>query len=249
MIFTSKLIKMKELPILFKTEMVQALLAGRKTITRRTNCLEKINANPNDYNFQSLVLHATGKFTFCEKRDENPKTDHIIECKPKYQKDDLLWVKETYRIDPEFEDNGDLFPECYVYYASEADIVTCTDGEQYSKDDWKWKPSIYMPKEAARIWLRVINVKCERLQDITVDDAVKEGIKKIEGLGWKHYSAKSHFTKEELKDACPFLKSPILSFLSLWESINGKESLERNPWVFAYEFELVSISGKEAICM
>ncbi len=235
---------MKELPILFKTEMVQALLAGRKTMIRRI-IKQKSNVcmfcGCTDNNCK-VCIERTGEpcywindeKTICSACAEDKSTN-----KAKYQIGDLLWVRETWMQNPNIE----IFPEEPMRYKASA-------SKQYV-EEWAgyWKPSIYMPKEAARIWLRVINVKCERLQDITADDAVKEGIKKIEGLGWKHYSAKSHFTKQELKDACPFLKSPILSFLSLWESINGKESLERNPWIFAYEFELVSISGKEAICM
>ena len=88
---------MKELPILFSTPMVQAIAENRKRMTRRTAGLEKVNLNPSDYYLQSLVLHATGQYTFAPvKPNDQPLHTRIIECKPRYNVGDILWVKETW---------------------------------------------------------------------------------------------------------------------------------------------------------
>lgn len=99
-----------------------------------------------------------------------------------------------------------------------------------------WKPSLFMPKEAARIFLKVTNVRCERLQDISEEDAIAEGISfqfydtdfKEEMPRYKNYLNKLFQTS-----------SPIYSFASLWRKINGKDSWKKNPWVWVYDFERI----------
>lgn len=239
---------MRELPILFSTPMVQALLAERKTMTRRTKGLDKINENPDFYFFQSLVLHATGKFTFCEKRDTNPKTDHIIECKPKYQRGDMLWVKETYYDYGKWVKNGftkkgkqkyrfiDLIEDDYLYFDNPPKHIHKGISE---KIGWYKRPSLFMPKAAARIWLKVTDIKVERLQHITEEDAIKEGIIKKNSKINDEVGYLNPFRTDNLK-----FDTAQLAFLNLWKSINGKESLELNPWVFAYTFQIISTTGK-----
>lgn len=98
--------------------------------------------------------------------------------------------------------------------------------------DEKWKPSLFMPKEACRIWLEVTNVRLERLQDISEEDAIAEGVisEKIDAIHkWKDYSRQGYL---------PIAK---FSFFSLWEKINGKESVSENPWVWVYEFKKVEM--------
>lgn len=236
---------MKELPILYNTEMVMALLAGRKTKSRRTKGLEIINENPDDFEF--ILSNHHHDFVFKNLKSESNKV-----CHAKYNIGDLLYVKESYYVFGKWVKNGltkkgsqkfkfvDLTLDAYLYNYNPPKHIHKGKTE---KIGWYKKPSLFMPKSAARIWLRVTDVKVERLQDITADDAIAEGIKKIEGLGYKHYTAKKRFTKEALKDGCPYLNSPILSFLTLWESIYGDESLQANPWVFAYSFEVISTTG------
>jgi hypothetical protein len=105
----------------------------------------------------------------------------------------------------------------------------------------KWKPSIHMPKAAARIWLQVESIAVERLRDITEEDAIAEGVNLAEGLIkgemlWKDY-------EHDLNN----LSNPKSSFKTLWRSINGAESWEANPWVWVVRFKVVSTTGREAV--
>lgn len=87
-----------------------------------------------------------------------------------------------------------------------------------------------MPKDAARIWLRITDVRVERLQDISDKDAMREGIKSIDhGAHWKNY----------VKNEISSFVCPSHSFESLWQSINGEDSWKANPWVWVIEFERI----------
>lgn len=214
---------MKEKPILFSTPMVESILEGRKAMTRRTRGLEKVNLNPSDYYFQSLVLHAIGLFTFAPfEPNGEPLQNRIIECKPAYNVGDHVWVRETFfearkwKHAPLFSKGPD-----FIYRADEDAFI----------GDHNWKPSLFMPKEAARIWLEVTNVRCERLQDISKEDAIAEGVESIESPDFRKY-------KEYTEDTFN-LKFATHSFFSLWRKINGKDSVAANPWVFVYEFKRI----------
>lgn len=154
---------MKIKPIFFSTPMVQAILKGQKTQTRR------------------VVKPAA---TFNNRRPG-----------------DVLWVRETWQhtevlnLRPTDENYG------YVYRA---------DGMEWEDlEGWRWKPSIHMPKEACRLFLKIKNVRSERLQSISEDDARAEGFDSVD------------------------------SFFALWQKLYGPESLAANPWVWVYEFEVI----------
>jgi len=96
-----------------------------------------------------------------------------------------------------------------------------------------------MPKDNARIWLEVTGVRCERLKDITEVDAIAEGIESWDSPvheGKKSYQDYLEPGKQGID--CPFI-SPITSFMTLWQNINGKDSWSENPWVWVYEFKRV----------
>lgn len=137
--------KMK--PILFNGEMVKAILDGRKTVTRRL-----IKPQPGD---------GVRKSVFVKSGVEDL---HGYEVKTPYKVGDVLYVRETYQRDP---DGFNEFPpeDWWVYQATNELPKTCT----------KWRPSIHMPREAARIFLKVTDVKVEIAQDISEMDAIKEG--------------------------------------------------------------------------
>jgi hypothetical protein len=129
---------------------------------------------------------------------------------------DVLWVRETWRFD-----EGEYF------YKADDD---CPEG-------YDWKPSIFMPKEAARIFLKVTGIRCERLQDITEEDAIKEGVETIisKFTGRQYYKDYRHIPGCE-----GGWWSAVDSFRTLWNSINGKRpgyGWENNPYVFVYGFE------------
>jgi hypothetical protein len=190
---------MKYIPILFSTEMVHAILAGRKKMTRRTNGLEALN-----------VKGYKPVFGFGLMGYE--VNDEIYSIKRPYEIGDILWVRESFA--PDYFDNHDP--------AYKADWNK-TAAEYVNEP--KWKPSIFMPKEACRTWLKVTDVRVERLQDITQQDAVDEGIEH-RNERFKNYDI------DEFK-----FSSPISSFISLWVKINGKESWDANPWVWVVSFE------------
>ena len=170
-----------EKPILFSTEMVRAILDGRKTQTRRV-------VKP------SVLEKGTNWFW-------NPN-ENI--CLAQYRKGDVLWVRETWAKD-----------DTYYYKA---------DGSCGSRCG-KWKPSIHMPKAAARIWLEVTDVRVERLQEITGQDALKEGLN-------------SHVHPQAFYFDC----NQREMFENLWNSTIKKSDLDRygwdaNPWAWVIEFE------------
>lgn len=181
-------------PILFNTEMVRAILDGRKNCTRRL-----VKPEPQGYfevSEEPLYIYDTdgnqGKIT------------------PPYQPGNILYVRETWCDDRSF--THDDTPGQYFYRA---------DGLYPRKGDnvilnAKWHPSIHMPKEAARIWLKVTNVRVERLHDMTDDDAEAEG--------------------------CFDYTSTALGFPDVWDSTIKKSDLDRygwdaSPWVWVIEFE------------
>lgn len=191
------------LPILFNTEMVQAILDGRKTVTRRV--------------MKPQPLHYTGRrYIFadecCPKKWED--CDNIIETY-QYQPDDILYVRETWS---EWTDG-------YVYKAWASPFP---QPGRYPDKFMKWHPSIHMPKAAARIWLKVTDVRVERLQDIDDEGA------KSEGANWKN--GKHVGFEEKLQ------RSSIERFAEIWDSTIKKDDLESygwdaNPLVWKIEFE------------
>lgn len=232
-VFKNHFAEIKEIPVLFSTLMVQALIAVRKTMTRRTKGLEEINKNPNDWEFSRLW---NGYAKFCEVG--NHINEFHIKC-PYGQVGDILWVKETYyawgnwvingitkkgRQKLKFVDHTIQNGWKYQYWADKLDIWSPTIPKDIG---WYKRPSLFMPKYACRIKLKITNIRVERLQDISEADAIAEGI--IEFKKDRAYKNYTHGLGTHIL--------PKESFQSLWESINGQESWEQNPWVWVIEFE------------
>lgn len=203
-------------PILFNTEMVRAILEGRKSCTRR------------------IVKHDVEAILNSPYHKKHPEVadKQIVSklCTPPYQPGDVLYVRETFAWCPCW-DCG-MHPEqgactdpnriyhsgkkeygCYIYRAS------CEDNEYPSADTWH--PSIHMPKEAARIWLKVTDVRVQRLQEMWASDASKEGLQ---------------FNKPTTADEM------LQAFAELWNSTIKKSDLDRHgwdasPWIWVIEFE------------
>ncbi len=143
-------------PILFNTEMVRAILDGRKTVTRRLMKPQPVNKNG------FWELGGAGWSDGISKI--HPIPCHSLYNRSPYQPGDILYVRETW-----CNANKEGVEPDYYYYA---DVYICED---YNRTEWKWRPSIHMPKEAARIWLKVTDVRVEWLKDITEEEAKKEG--------------------------------------------------------------------------
>ena len=220
---------MKTKPILFSTPMVQAILEGRKRQTRRI-----VSQNNSLYAVKFSTLNFMKAFVDDLKKVFPKSTANlsfafdkkIHRLFSKIEAGDILWVRETWQhtkilgLNTEDENYG------FVYRASK-------NGQdfQHNMENWKWKPSIFMPKEACRLFLEITNVRVERLQNIIEKDAIAEGIEEIHPapflIRWKNY-----LNPKQL------LEEPTDSFKSLWQSINGKESWNQNPWVWVYDFKI-----------
>lgn len=190
-------------PILFNTEMVRTILDGRKGATRRS----VKGYIPDDavwgYTDFTPKGYISCRGTFA---DGYGGIFFKLPCEP----GDTIYVRETWCDDRQF--TREATPGRYFYKASEEDGFTV-----------KWHPSIHMPKEAARIWLKVTNVRVERLQDITSEQICKEGVEVEEPYV---------LNGEEKRYA----------FSILWNSTVKKSDLDRygwdaNPWVWVIEFE------------
>lgn len=195
-------------PILFNTEMVRAILDGRKSCTRR------------------IVKHDVKAILNSPYHKEHPEVEdkQIISklCMPPYQIGDILYVRETWYKGL----------ERYMYRADYSDTEKFyRDGKEI---EMKWHPSLHMPKDAARIFLRVTNVRVERLQEITEDEAVKEGV---------YQSNCKECNAPFGCDACPDEGyNEIDGFADLWNSTIKKFDLDfygwdANPYVWVIEFE------------
>lgn len=196
---------MKQRPIIFNTEMVQAILDGRKTQTRRP-------VNPALVQSERLPLETSkGIFKFwCS--DEVSSPFGLV--------GDQMWVRETWRKFNSSDECG-----CSESPCSCPSNGTVLFKASHDDGESKWKPSIHMPRWAARIFLEVTDVRVERLNDISEQDAKAEGFDcpAVTGMGWK-LNAKHNF-------------------LFAWNKIYGNRS--SNPFVWVIEFKVISTAGGE----
>lgn len=234
---------MKERGMIFNGEMVRALLDGRKTQTRRimapqpADDIERgIFPNPEVIGWKSSRRHKHGSTTahFCHYGKPG----------------DRIWVRETWGVvSHAFSDDGlmiDWVPDRpataihempfgngyysgYVIYAADGDF-TWGDDDGYEDGRSCWKPSIHMPKAASRILLEITNVRVERLNAISEEDARAEGI--IDGGCLNCGEPEPCGCANPDPDATD-------AFAYLWQSIYGQESWNANPWVWVIEFERV----------
>lgn len=227
-----------ERPIIFSTEMVRAIIKGRKTQTRRVmtpafrthrgfkqgdglwvdgyGTEDNPNGHIKDYSVTSVWL---------------PKDNYIKEFAP-YKPGDILWVRETWL--PYVEEH--IIGKAKYAYKSD----TNADGERYRREyiakgyPYQWRPSIHMPRAAARLFMLVKNVRIERLQDITEEDARAEGC-----LDYHDKIGDGKFD-----DVVEFDLTARDAFVDLWNSTIKKQDLDKygwdvNPWVWVVEFERV----------
>ena len=201
-----KTMENKEKPILFNTKMVRAILDGQKTCTRRV-----VKTKRKDACGFYVTKNADGSFAGVYEYDEDERMfeNSLV---PPYQHGDILYVRETF-----------IQAAAHTFWYK-------ADDNSWMSEGLHWHPSIHMPKEAARIWLKVTDVRVERLQDIDGKGCVKEGIE-----------------EEPLKDVGDeFVKG---MFHDLWDSTIKKSDIDRygwdaNPWVWVIEFERCDKEGR-----
>ncbi|WP_122340963.1 hypothetical protein [Pseudomonas caricapapayae] len=219
----------KERPILFSAPMVRAILDGRKTVTRRV-CKPQPSAKAHTTCASGSPMRAwweTGK--------------DIIRC-PYGKPGDRLWIRETWGvISHDFDEQGNMidwkpdrpatairelpfgrgYYSGHVIYRADDEAAWAGDDDGGGDDRSAWKPSIHMPRIACRILLEIIDVSVERLQDISEEQALAEGVMSC---------------KQDIDpDGNDY--SPQELFAGLWTMINGDGSWQSNPWVWVVKFK------------
>lgn len=231
--------------------MVRAILDGRKTVTRR---VVKPHIS-SEYKYKlGYVVDSTdkkneGRYAF----GTNEYGGSIQYAKPPYKVNDILYVRETYRWLPCFDCGRDMWEipckegkfnhkynntGCYVY---KADIPNA------SADFFNWKPSIHMPKEAARIFLRVTDVRVEKLRDMELEDFFDEGIQ-LSPVVLRGSNQILTGSERERAIECREMLQAREKFRDLWDTTAGKphtperyaNSWNGNPYVWVIEFEVIT---------
>lgn len=220
---------MTDKPIIFSAPMIRALLDGRKTQTRR------VLKRPTDHFHASLTdarIDAFGGLWWWDGENEHTRRAK----RPPYATGDRLWVKETWRP------QSCLQPwDLDITYAADGELRTIKDGE-FGDNDWLMPKAaahgnvspLFMPRWASRLTLTVTDVRVQRVQDISAEDARAEGIAKDQApgtafWGWHDYGRGDALAKRYFAD-------PRDSFRTLWNSIHGPDAWDQNPWVCALTF-------------
>ncbi|MBU0600877.1 MAG: hypothetical protein KKD25_00545 [Gammaproteobacteria bacterium] len=226
---------MREIPILFSSPMVRALLAGTKTQTRRVVALPRKR--------QGFVMLNTGAGWWPYQSDDgeselcNDGMEHPYSC-PYGQPGDRLWVREAFSGPWCMEAQDGIAAAPPSTWCPSSRIWYWADGNPVCGDWTRPRPSIHMPRWASRILLEVIAVRVERLQDISEADAIAEGT----------YSYAAQLAEDPAISAAD-IEALIgkygegkvrCLYAALWESINGADSWAANPWVWVVEFKRVT---------
>ena len=213
-------------PILFNTEMVRAILSEQKTVTRRVIKCRCINTKIQKVKNEIYEVIQGAPATDCFSR----------KVVPPFKTGDILYVRETWCDD------------CCDHVIYKADGES-TKVAEYAEEP-KWHPSIHMPKEYVRLFLRVTNIYAERLQDMTDDDCMREGIEPFskDGKLYKFFVAddEGDWPRCEWRK-CP--RTPKDAMKIIWDLTVKKADLyhygwEANPWVWVIEFERI---GEEEV--
>lgn len=232
--------QIKERPILFSAPMVRAILEGRKTVTRRAIKVQPhIDASGN---------FCVGSSNYGQDGYGKPVTKHFVNgCCPYGKPGDRLWVRETFALlgneDGCCIDWQDNLVKGHERGAARIYRASCPPGDYGlnqipAKAEWKpdteameydgaWRPSIHMPRWASRILLEITDVRVERLQDITYEQAAAEGV---------HRGPLREWCASDEGGACH--KYPVPAFRDLWQSVGG--NWDANPWVWVVEFKRVT---------
>lgn len=230
-------------PILFNTEMVRAILDGLKTCTRRI-CKDANEYTVPDMDFYNADRRTYAVHNFADKEHMEQLSTAERTCP--ICPGDILYVRETWGIS---NLNYESKIAHIVYRASEEqENEGCREVhlpdekfekmyESMAESEPEWRPSIHMPKEAARIWLKVTDVRVERLHEITVDGALREG---AQGIRCDHVALDEHGCTDCMNTG--WIEPPQVEFMYIWDSTVKKSDLDRygwdaNPWVWVIEFE------------
>lgn len=221
-------------PILFSTPMVEAILKGWKSMTRRV-----INPQPPESALRCLGI-CTGSTDKSQIGSAIFGDEFYAEAfvKIPYHQGDILYVRETFCLgNTVFGENPDGSDAWYIEPSDDGGIIPkqWAISQNVGTDDVKWKPSIFMPKEFARIFLRVTDVRAERVQGIAVEDVISEGLPCDNDLNNPDPSTHAGIKAWNLEYA-QFL------YRELWDKLNAARGYgwDKNPWVWVYTFERIT---------
>ncbi len=200
---------------MFKSDMIQAIVDGKKTQTRRLSGLKEINQNPGAVHY--LGINSLGEYAFELFLPDGTSTLKYI--KPRYHVGEGLYLKETWRI---FRFN-DVECSFYVEYRDGGiqHFPSITDEifDRYWRTpdmpEDKWRSPLFMPAWSARYFIRITGVRVERLQTITPEDCYAEGV----GTSWAPAS------------------NQLATYSRLWDSLYPEFPWATSPWVWVYGFE------------
>lgn len=233
----------KEHPILFSAPMVRAILEDRKTVTRRA------------VKVQPRSKADIGSYGIGQPFIRNPDVSKANPACPYGQPGDRLWVREAFGLQVRHYGGGT--GEHIVYRATNPDAIYCksAEGREYPV---KWKPSIHMPRHSSRILLEITAVRVQRLQDISDEQAQAEGCFFTDygrkcghgGNGWTdvsscpapevHHPRRDGWMWDKTTSSSQCLGAPRWAFANLWNSVNGPDAWDANPWVWVVEFKRVT---------
>jgi hypothetical protein len=208
--------------------MVQAILEGRKTQTRREVNFPMV--------WPDLLEDLHSKLEVKGMEVFNLSGEHQFNLRDRFGKPgDILWVRETWATEDRFGTiKPSELPSFAKFYYDTQEVISTRIGKK--------RPSIHMPKAACRIFLEVVSVKVERLQDISEEDAKAEGVIswlwpwKAGVTAYNNYTPK--YRTETIETDWPFREAKG-SFQSLWRLINGQKNWDGNPWVWVVEFKRI----------
>lgn len=222
-------------PILFNkqisTEMVRAILDGQKTCTRRIL----------KHNVESIL-----NSPYHKKHPEVEERQIISKlCQPPYQPGDIMYVRETWQYLYELDGNEQIIEGTGKYYYAATDTIpfdTYVDASGVTHERVPWHPSIHMPKEAARIWLKVTGVRMERLQEMKPVDVIKEGAYPDCWDCLNTYGESGSQCCYGTEEECSQCDEVMMEWEKLWTSTIKKSDLDcygwdANPYVWVIEFE------------
>ena len=207
---------MAERPILFSGPMVRAILDGSKTQTRR---VVKLPTDHTDWGI-GLCFRGACQFNNGPSRHRSPES-FSLDC-PFGFPGDRLWVRETW---------GQMIRDGKIVYRANYPENTNSSRHVFSSSNRGWRPSIHMPKKLARVWLEVVDVRVERLQEISEADAIAEA----SPPAWKCGHPDCIYEGEQ-----GMHWGPRVGFAKLWDSLNAKRApWDSNPWVWVIDFKRI----------
>ncbi|EPM0246330.1 hypothetical protein WJE54_002297 [Klebsiella pneumoniae] len=231
---------MTERGMIFNGEMVRALLSGRKTQTRRIMKVQPkpSKSRPGDFWFSSKKLESMVHVSDLAPGNSPIADYHLFiqeHCCPFGAVGDRIWVRETFCPVDDTQYGGEKWVDYRATPRYEASHPAGWDSAPNDAEALKWRPSIHMPRWASRILLEITDVRVERLNAISEEDATAEGIPPAGSL-LPDYPGTFLTPKGDFATA-------KVAFQRLWESIYGEESWNANPWVWVIEFKRVEGSA------